>query len=164
MKKSGIVIGLILAFVASFVLVGCAPKVEPKMTSLAEKKKEEAGPERTLEEKMKDLKIEDVKVGKGKEIENGMAVLVHYTGTLDDGTVFDSNQAPDEPFSFIIGTGGVIDGWEAGLIGMKEGGIRKLTVPSDMGYGYEGNPRGGIPSNATLHFEIELVETFELIR
>lgn len=103
-----------------------------------------------------ELGIEDISVGDGKEAQKGDTVSVHYTGTLLNGEQFDSSYDRGEPFSFTIGEGGVIQGWEQGIPGMKVGGKRKLTIPADLGYGETGS--GSIPPNATLVFEVELVE------
>ena len=102
------------------------------------------------------LKIEDIVVGNGKEAKKGSKVTVNYVGTLTDGTKFDSSYDRNEPFSFTLGEGSVIPGWDEGLIGMKEGGKRKLTIPPDLAYGESGT--GPIPSNSTLIFEIELIK------
>ena len=103
------------------------------------------------------LKIDDLKVGEGAVAETGKTVKVHYTGTLTDGTKFDSSLDRGEPFSFQLGAGQVIRGWDEGVKGMRVGGKRKLTIPPDMGYGAAGAPPK-IPPNATLMFEIELLE------
>ncbi len=100
------------------------------------------------------VKIEDVKVGKGDPAQVGDTLSVTYTGTLDNGAVFDSNVGK-EPFPVVLGRGGVIAGWEQGLPGMKEGGERKLTIPSKLGYGSKGS--GKIPPDATLHFDVTLL-------
>jgi FKBP-type peptidyl-prolyl cis-trans isomerase len=84
-------------------------------------------------------------------------VVVHYTGWLEDGTLFDSSITRGEPFSFTLGTGGVIPGWEEGLLGMKAGGVRQLIIPPDLAYG-ESGAGDTIPANATLIFDIELLE------
>jgi FKBP-type peptidyl-prolyl cis-trans isomerase len=102
------------------------------------------------------LVIEDVRVGTGKEATAGKSVTVHYTGRLTDGTVFDSSVDKNQPFSFPLGGGQVIAGWDQGVAGMKVGGKRKLTIPPDLGYGSSG--KGEIPPNATLLFEVELLE------
>ena len=102
------------------------------------------------------LKIEDVKLGTGAEAKEGNMITAHYTGTLLDGTKFDSSLDRGTPFSFQLGSGQVIAGWDQGVLGMKVGGKRKLTIPPDLAYGEQGIP-GAIPSNATLIFEIELL-------
>src|SRR5262245_45599539 len=100
---------------------------------------------------------EDIKVGTGPEAKSGDHVVVHYTGTLTDGTKFDSSLDRNEPFDFTLGAGQVIKGWDQGVAGMKKGGKRKLTIPSDLGYGKNGSPPK-IPPDATLVFEVELLE------
>lgn len=122
-------------------------------------KKEElpAGPGVTVAEKKDEFKIEDVKVGDGAEAKENSAVKVHYTGTLKNGKKFDSSRDRDAPFEFTIGLGQVIKGWEKGVVGMKVGGRRKLTIPYDLAYGEEGKPPD-IPPRATLLFDIELLE------
>ena len=103
------------------------------------------------------LKIDDLKVGDGAVAETGKTVKVHYTGTLTDGTKFDSSLDRGEPFTFQLGAGRVIKGWDEGVKGMRVGGKRKLTIPPHMGYGETGSPPK-IPPNATLVFEIELLD------
>jgi FKBP-type peptidyl-prolyl cis-trans isomerase len=102
------------------------------------------------------LKYRDVKVGDGPSPEPGDMVVVHYTGTLKDGTKFDSSRDRGEPYSFAIGQGEVIEGWDEGVMTMKVGGKRELVIPPDLGYGESG--RGPIPPNAELHFDVELLE------
>lgn len=102
------------------------------------------------------LQIEDMQVGTGAEAKTGNRVQVHYTGTLQDGTKFDSSKDRNEPFEFTLGEGRVIAGWEQGVLGMKEGGKRKLTIRPELGYGAV--PVGPIPANSTLLFEIELLK------
>lgn len=102
------------------------------------------------------LKIEDVKVGAGNEAKSGSIVSVHYTGTLTDGTKFDSSRDRGQPFTLKLGQGLVIPGWEQGLLGMKAGGQRKLAIPPALAYGDRGVP-GAIPPGATLIFDIELL-------
>ena len=104
------------------------------------------------------LIIEELKVGTGAEATAGQYVSVHYTGWLTDGTKFDSSKDRGDPFEFPLGAGHVIRGWDEGVQGMKVGGSRKLTIPSDLGYGARG-AGGVIPPNATLVFEVELLGT-----
>lgn len=105
---------------------------------------------------METLKIEDITVGSGKEAKAKDKVTVHYTGWLTDGKKFDSSLDRGQPFSFTLGVGQVIQGWDQGFAGMKVGGKRKLTIPPHMGYGAHG-AGGIIPPNATLVFEVELI-------
>ena len=103
-----------------------------------------------------ELIIEDLKVGEGTAVAQYNIVTVNYTGWLTDGTKFDSSLNPGRtPFRFTVGGGQVIKGWDEGLIGMKVGGKRKLTIPPSMGYGSQ--DMGVIPSNSTLVFEIDLL-------
>jgi len=103
------------------------------------------------------LKIETLKEGAGEAIKNGDTAVVHYTGTLLDGTKFDSSVDRGQPFSFQLGAGRVIAGWEQGVLGMKVGEKRKLTIAPELGYGASG-AGGVIPPNAPLIFEVELLE------
>lgn len=105
---------------------------------------------------MENLKIKDIVAGNGAEAKSGDNVTVNYTGTLDDGGKFDSSYDRNEPFSFNLGAGDVIKGWDLGVAGMKVGGKRELTIPSELGYGERGFSTV-IPPNATLHFTIELL-------
>ena len=105
---------------------------------------------------MSDLQIEILNAGDGEEATNGRPVTVHYTGWLTDGTKFDSSLDRGRPFSFTLGQGRVIQGWDQGVLGMKVGGKRKLTIPGHLAYGDRGFP-GLIPPNATLVFEVELL-------
>ncbi|MGI6295323.1 MAG: FKBP-type peptidyl-prolyl cis-trans isomerase [Armatimonadota bacterium] len=103
------------------------------------------------------LIYKDKKVGKGEEVTNGTRATVHYKGWLDNGKVFDtSRQTGRGPFSFTVGNGEVIKGWDEGLKGMKVGGVRELTIPPNLGYGSD--EAGSIPPNSTLHFEVELMD------
>jgi FKBP-type peptidyl-prolyl cis-trans isomerase len=101
------------------------------------------------------LEIIDTKVGDGKEAKSGHKVTVHYTGTLTNGTKFDSSKDRNQPFTFTLGAGNVIKGWDEGVQGMKPGGIRKLTIPAELGYG--SRAVSSIPPNSTLVFEVELL-------
>jgi rhodanese-related sulfurtransferase len=104
-----------------------------------------------------DLKIEITQKGSGTEAANGMSVSVHYTGKLTDGTKFDSSLDRGTPFTFTLGQGSVIKGWDQGVLGMMVGEKRTLTIPSELGYGSAG-AGASIPPNATLIFDIELLD------
>ena len=106
---------------------------------------------------MAGLEIEDIKVGDGAEAKAGQNVTVHYVGTLTDGKKFDSSRDRGQGFSFKLGAGQVIKGWDQGVAGMKVGGMRKLTIPPDLAYGDRGFP-GAIPPRSTLIFEVELLK------
>lgn len=103
------------------------------------------------------LYLRDLRAGEGEPAAEGDTVVVHYSGWLPDGTQFDSSRDRGEPFSFVLGEGRVIRGWEEGVAGLREGGLRRLVIPPDLGYG----PIGAgdvIPPDATLVFEVELLE------
>lgn len=104
-----------------------------------------------------ELQITDVQEGTGAIAKVGDSVSVHYTGQLTNGEVFDSSRGRGEPFTFTLGEGRVIEGWEQGIQGMKVGGQRQLVIPPSMAYGPGGVPPV-IPGNATLIFDVELVE------
>ena len=103
-----------------------------------------------------ELQITDIRLGDGKAVVKGALITTQYTGTLEDGTVFDSSGERGKPFQCVIGTGRVIKGWDQGLMGMQVGGKRKLWVPAHLGYGER--QVGSIPPNSNLVFEIELLE------
>ena len=114
--------------------------------------------EGNTEEMGNGLIIEDLVVGEGAEAQDYNKVVVNYTGSLEDGSIFDSSFNPGrEPFTFTLGVGSVIKGWDLGVKGMKVGGKRKLTIPPELGYGDQG-AGGLIPPGATLIFEVDLLE------
>jgi FKBP-type peptidyl-prolyl cis-trans isomerase FkpA len=132
-------------------VLGQAPKDQPKEKAAMEKPAE--GKEVTTPS---GLKYTDIKVGEGEEAKPGQAVTVHYTGWLTNGTKFDSSLDRKQPFSFKLGAGQVIQGWDQGVAGMKVGGKRKLTIPPGLGYGSQ-SVGGVIPPNSTLVFDVELL-------
>jgi peptidylprolyl isomerase len=148
---------LAAAFVAAFAAV-TARAQEPKPTPAP-------GAEKSSESKMtktaSGLQYEDVKVGTGESPKKGQTAVVHYTGWLWEngakGKKFDSSVDRGQPFSFPVGMGRVIKGWDEGVMTMKVGGKRILIIPPDLGYGSRG-AGGAIPPNATLMFEVELIE------
>src|SRR5262245_27843941 len=150
-----------LALAALPAVVGCASTSGTKTaagssTSAASQTASSAGSPTGAVTLPDGLKYEDLKVGDGALAEEGHKVDVHYTGWLTDGTKFDSSLDRGKPFSFTLGGGNVIRGWDEGVKGMRVGGKRKLTIPPDLGYGASG-AAGVIPPNATLVFEVELL-------
>lgn len=105
---------------------------------------------------LKELKIIDVVVGEGTEVVKGALVICHYNGYLQDGTKFDSSVDKGRPFQFVIGSKRVIKGWDIGVMGMREGGKRKLEVPASLGYDLRSV--GKIPPNSDLFFDVEVLE------
>ena len=101
------------------------------------------------------LEYEDIQVGTGATPKHGEVASVHYVGTLTNGTKFDSSRDRSQPFEFPVGVGRVIKGWDEGVASMQVGGIRRLTIPPELGYGVRG--AGPIPPNSTLIFEVELL-------
>lgn len=101
------------------------------------------------------FRAEDLVVGEGVPATAGDTLTVHYIGTLDTGQVFDNSYDRGQPFTFRLGAGTVIQGWDQGVVGMRVGGKRRLTIPPALAYGSRG--QSGIPPNSTLHFDIELL-------
>ncbi|MFO0680258.1 MAG: FKBP-type peptidyl-prolyl cis-trans isomerase [Polyangiaceae bacterium] len=128
---------------------GCSKVTEPEPGSFKPADGKPSPPAPTK------LEITDETVGTGKEAKTGDRVKVHYTGTLLNGTQFDSSRGKD-PFSFTLGKGEVIKGWDQGVVGMKVGGKRKLAIPYDLAYGEAGHPPS-IPAKAALKFDVELL-------
>ncbi len=138
----------------------CTKKTDDATKSAATAETAKAGTAAKVEADPTDLMIEDLAVGTGTVATTGKMVSVHYTGWLKDGTKFDSSVDRDQPFSFPLGGGQVIQGWDKGVEGMKVGGRRKLTIPYQMAYGEGGRPPV-IPPKATLIFEVQLLEVKE---
>lgn len=166
----GIVLLIVILAIGAFAYKNSIEKKETTNNIINENKAEKAAntiikPEVKLEEvkpeentSVPELKIETLKAGTGDRVTKvGDGISVHYTGTLIDGTKFDSSLDRGEPFRFDLGAGQVIKGWDQGLVGMKVGEKRKLTIPPGLGYGAQavGNK---IPANSTLIFEVELLE------
>jgi FKBP-type peptidyl-prolyl cis-trans isomerase len=153
-SKRGIVHGAAVILAGAMVLgaAGCSKPVdEPGQSSFKPSEAPPALPGPTK------LEIVDDKVGTGPEAKTGDTVSVHYTGTLMNGTKFDSSHDHgDKPFEFKLGAGGVIKGWDQGVPGMKVGGKRRLVIPSDLAYGDKGSG-ATIPPKSPLKFDIELL-------
>jgi len=126
---------------------------DPALVSKPSTRKPARGPSTVASQ----LLMTDIKPGDGKEARRGDTVRVHYVGTLPDGTEFDSSRRRDTPLEFQLGTGAVIKGFDTAIVGMKVGGVRRATIPPELGYGAKGSPPR-IPPNATLIFEVELVD------
>ena len=155
MKKSiNIIVFIVLAVVVLCAGVWYSEKVSKE--SYTDIVTQSTAAQQAQSQIMQNLKIEDVVVGTGAEAQNGETVTVNYVGTLDDGTKFDSSYDRNQPFSFLLGAGKVIKGWDLGVLGMKVGGKRTLVIPSELGYGTNG-AGSIIPPNATLHFTVELL-------
>jgi len=162
-----ILAGIILLGVASAVLMSDKPEVkETEIKNLEVKTEVEQAATTTdiknnVNNMNSELKIETLVEGNGTGAENGKTVFVHYTGKFENGTVFDSSVTRGTPFDFVLGSGMVIKGWDQGVLGMKVGEKRLLTIPSDLAYGPRGVNVGGqeiIPGGATLIFEVELLD------
>lgn len=155
-----------LAALAIIALVGCQQgksgesTPSPSSSPPTQQPAQPAAPQATAAKEVttpSGLKYQDLVVGNGPVAEEGMPAGVNYTGWLTDGTKFDSSLDPGRtPFTFTIGAGMVIRGWDEGVKGMRVGGKRKLTIPADLAYGEQGRPPV-IPANSTLVFEVELV-------
>ena len=154
-KESMIIVGVIAVLVIVFSIVAAPPKVITDMQS------NNGVPPAGARPQAGQVAVSDDVVGTGAEAVPGALVTVHYTGTFEDGTKFDSSVDRGTPFPFTLGAGQVIQGWDQGVQGMKVGGKRRLIIPPDLAYGPQGakKPDGtyAIPPNATLYFEVELL-------
>jgi FKBP-type peptidyl-prolyl cis-trans isomerase len=175
-SKISIIISLILLVIvlggAVYLLFGNKPAEKPKAntTSSSTKSQVAAAPKDKCTstapksptvkqidpEQLKKITIEDTTVGTGAEVKSGDIVCIDYKGTLLDGKIFDESYKRGQPFVTQIGVGQVIPGWDMGIVGLKEGGKRKLTIPAEFAYGSRAT--GSIPADSTLIFEVELVK------
>lgn len=148
-----------MALAAALLLAGCAGSKGPGDTTATPAPAADAAaaaPKPKVHKLPSGLVYEDLVVGNGTMADPGLTVSVQYTGWLTNGTKFDSSFDHGRPYTFTLGAGSVIAGWDQGIKGMRLGGKRKLTIPPDMGYGPAGNGER-IPPNSTLVFEVELV-------
>jgi len=170
-KKTIIILVIILIIIAVGILFLMQPKAVSKQTEQGAPEQPQAQPKSETQDQSKNnktptsyeiqgMKIETLKEGSGETAKAGDTVTVNYTGTLENGTKFDSSVDPAfnhvDPFSFTLGQNRVIQGWELGVLGMKVGEKRKLTIPPELGYGSQ-SPSPSIPANSTLIFEVELL-------
>lgn len=162
MDRKNINIIIILALAVVVIFIGLGFMGLGGLGTLNTPQTEESGVQAILTEiqetgTVADLRVQEITLGAGDAVAPGDTLSVQYIGVLPDGTVFDSTDAHGGvPFTFVIGTGAVIQGWEQGLLGMKEGGRRLLAIPPALGYGAQAN--GQIPANATLIFDVQLVK------
>lgn len=150
---------IVLLLAAALLVAGCAGSKGPSASGDAAAPApaaDAAAPKPKIHKLPSGLVYEDLVVGNGTMADPGLTVSVQYTGWLTNGTKFDSSSDHGRPYTFVLGTGAVIAGWDQGIKGMRLGGKRKLTIPPDMGYGAAGNGER-IPPNSTLVFEVELV-------
>ncbi len=158
-----IILGLVVLAVVAYAVTACTKKEQETQSAAPVVASPVAGTPATVAPAASNvvttssgLKYEVLREGNGPVAKAGQTVSVHYTGWLTDGTKFDSSVDRGQPFSFALGAGQVIKGWDEGVAGMKVGEKRKLTIPSDLGYGQRG-AGNVIPPNATLVFDVELL-------
>ena len=158
-----VILGLVVLAVVAYVVTACVKKDQQDQAASASSASAVASPvagtpvaASNVVTTASGLKYEVLRAGNGPEAKAGQTVSVHYTGWLTDGTKFDSSVDRGQPFSFSLGAGQVIKGWDEGVAGMKVGEKRKLTIPSTLGYGDHG-AGNVIPPNATLVFDVELL-------
>ncbi len=154
MNQKNLVAGLIVVVALIAVLSvksGASDQTGSRAQDQSADREEDRG-----ETQIQSLGVADVKLGEGREAEEGDLLSVHYTGRLEDGTKFDSSLDRGRPFDFPLGAGFVIKGWDQALVGMKKGGIRKFIVPPELGYGDQAV--SNIPANSRLIFEVELID------
>lgn len=161
-QKEGIAVAVALAVVVAFL-----PAIFTATTTFDNHVGDTAGAlsadaaRYLTEQTLQDFEVTDIVSGDGMAAEFGDTMYIHYVGTLSDGTVFDTSTGNEEPYSFVLGEGAVITGWDLGLVGMREGGTRRLMIPAALAYGnqeltdIDGNVV--IPSNATLLFDVVLI-------
>lgn len=149
---TGVAVALAVVVALGFLFFGQAILTPSTLVSTPAMNSETEGAAQPLPT---ELTITDTTPGTGAVAEAGDTISVDYVGQLPNGTVFDASQNRGQPFTFQLGTGMVIRGWDEGLIGMKEGGVRTLVIPPDMGYGAQAN--GPIPANSTLIFQVKLI-------
>lgn len=154
LKIATIIVSIIII---AFILLNIFTIIKGDITQKDSEEIKEKPEQEIIAIEAEEFKIETIEEGEGEESKDGDILVVHYTGRLLDGTVFDSSLERNEPFEFTLGEGMVIEGWEEGMKGMKEGEKRLITIPSSMGYGEFGSPPQ-IPGGAGLEFEVELLE------
>jgi FKBP-type peptidyl-prolyl cis-trans isomerase len=144
-----------IALIAAFLMFGCVLETVDKNGNVITPATTDNSAVEGISNISEQLQMEDITIGTGAEAKVGDTVSVDYVGTLIDGTQFDSSIDRGVPFEFTLGENSVIQGWEQGLLGMKVGGKRKLTIPASLGYGERAT--GSIPANSTLIFEVTLL-------
>lgn len=147
---------LFIAIAAGIIAAGIWYNKKLDRQTAAEQAQEQAAAQAVFDKTMSNFVKRDVVAGTGEEAKSGDTVTVNYVGTLDNGEKFDSSYDRKEPYTFDLGKGIVVQGWDVGIVGMKMGGKRELTIPPELGYGARAN--GPIPANSTLHFTVELLK------